>query len=250
MILYFSGTGNSRYAARSIGSQIQDQTLNLFQKIRAEDYSQIHSDRPWVLVTPTYAWRIPRIIEYWLRKTRLTGSKEIYFIMTCAGGIGNAAAHVKKLCAVKEMHCLGCIPVIMPENYIALFQSPAAAEALAMIEQAEVSIRQISVLIRNRERYLQPAVNLRDKLESGAVHKLFYPLFVHAKKFTTTKACIACGKCETLCPLGNIRLQEGKPVWGGRCTHCMACICLCPAAAIEYGKHTRGLLRYRCPKSI
>ena len=36
------------------------------------------------------------------------------------------------------------------------------------------------------------------------------------------------------CPLNNIRLENGKPVWGKHCTHCMACICDCPKEAIEY----------------
>ena len=35
-------------------------------------------------------------------------------------------------------------------------------------------------------------------------------------------------------------LQNGKPVWGQDCTHCMACICYCPAEAIEYGKMSLG----------
>nr|WP_264291386.1 MULTISPECIES: hypothetical protein [unclassified Dorea] len=28
------------------------------------------------------------------------------------------------------------------------------------------------------------------------------------------------------------------------CTHCMACICYCPAEAIEYGKKSVGKPRY------
>lgn len=39
-------------------------------------------------------------------------------------------------------------------------------------------------------------------------------------------------------------VKEGGPVWGKRCTHCMACICGCPAEAIEYGKRTVGKRRY------
>ena len=42
----------------------------------------------------------------------------------------------------------------------------------------------------------------------------------------------------------NITLQTGKPVWGQNCTHCMACICYCPAEAIEYGKKSLGKPRY------
>lgn len=39
-------------------------------------------------------------------------------------------------------------------------------------------------------------------------------------------------------------LQNGKPVWGQDCTHCMACLCCCPAEAIEYGKMSLGKPRY------
>ena len=46
------------------------------------------------------------------------------------------------------------------------------------------------------------------------------------------------------CPLNNIRLENGKPVWGKNCTHCMACICYCPKEAIEYGKKSKGKPRY------
>ena len=47
-----------------------------------------------------------------------------------------------------------------------------------------------------------------------------------------------------LCPLNNIHLESGRPVWGKNCTHCMACICYCPKEAIEYGKKSKGKPRY------
>ena len=49
MILYFSGTGNSEYAAKRIGRELRDEVLNLFEKIRNHDYSEIHSDSPWAV---------------------------------------------------------------------------------------------------------------------------------------------------------------------------------------------------------
>ena len=42
----------------------------------------------------------------------------------------------------------------------------------------------------------------------------------------------------------NIHLENGRPVWGKNCTHCMACICDCPKEAIEYGKKSKGKPRY------
>ncbi len=37
---------------------------------------------------------------------------------------------------------------------------------------------------------------------------------------------------------------------GDACTHCMACICGCPAEAIEYGSRSRGKARYQCPEKL
>lgn len=89
MILYFSGTGNSEYVAKRISKETNEEAVNLFEKIRGRDYSNVHSDSPWIIAAPTYAWRIPRILRDWLAKTDLSGSKESYFVMTCGGSIGN-----------------------------------------------------------------------------------------------------------------------------------------------------------------
>lgn len=61
MILYFTGTGNSRHAAMRIAEGTADKTVDLFEIIKNHDYSDIefYSDKPWIIVTPTYAWRIP-----------------------------------------------------------------------------------------------------------------------------------------------------------------------------------------------
>ena len=61
-------------------------------------------------------------------------------------------------------------------------------------------------------------------------------------------ACIGCGKCAKLCPLNNIMLKDGKPVWGDECTHCMACIGNCPTEAIEYGSITQKKEKYNFGK--
>lgn len=248
MILYFSGTGNSAYAAEKISRETGDDVVDLFERIRSHDYSAVHSGRPWVIVSPTYAWRIPRILDDWLAHTEMRGSKDIYFIMTCGGSIGNAGEYLKKMCASKGMNYMGCRTIVMPENYLAMFEVPEREEALQIIKRAEGTIVEAAQYIKKEKALPAPSVSLRDRVSSGIVNDVYYPMFVHAKKFYATDACISCGKCEKLCPLNNIRILKGKPVWGNQCTHCMACICRCPSEAIEYGKHSIGKPRYVCPK--
>ena len=250
MILYFSGTGNSEYAAKRIAAELQDEAVNLFHKIRRNDCSKINSETPWVIVTPTYGWRIPRILQEWLSKTELKGAKDIYFVMTCGGSIGNAGKYVRKLCSKKGLSFKGCIPVVMPENYIALFSTPTEEQAMEIIERAEVVIDKVASYIRNGEEFPQAKISIGDRMSSGIINDLFYPLFVHAKKFYVTNTCISCGKCLDVCPTNNIRMENKKPVWAENCTHCMACINRCPKEAIEYGKHSHGLPRYTCKKEM
>ena len=249
MILYFSGTGNSAYAAKRIGREIDDKVMNLFEKIKNNDFSELYSKRPWVIVVPTYAWRIPRIVGQWLERTPLTGSTAIYFILTCGENIGNADKYLELLCKKKNMDYYGCFGITMPENYIALFTTPKPKEALHIIEQAEPAIDRAAHDIKGGHRFPKMHMTFKDRLCSGIVNTIFYPVFVHARKFYAANSCISCGKCVNVCPLGNIRLNNGKPVWGKHCTHCMACICRCPKEAIEYGKHSQGLPRYVCKKN-
>lgn len=250
MILYFSGTGNSRYVAEKIGRAINEEVFNLFEKIRKKDVSPMYSDTPWIVVAPTYAWRIPRLLQQWLEKTALEGNKEIRFVMTCGGSIGNAEKYLKKLSKIKGLNYRGCYPIVMPENYIALFSTPTKEQALEIIARAEKEIDLSAEFVKSGKAFPPLSPVWRDKLSSGIINDLFYPMFVRAKKFYATDRCISCGRCVKVCPLNNVLLENGRPIWGNECTHCMACICRCPTEAIEYGEHSKGLPRYTCPKQV
>lgn len=248
MILYFSATGNSEYVARRIAAGLNDECVNLFDKICISDNTPVEVSRPLVVVVPTYAWRIPRIIESWLERTPITADKGIYFVMTCGGSIANAGAYLKRLCAKKELDYRGCAEIVMPENYIALFQTPGHEEAERIIDAAEPVIDRVIDRIKAGGPLPEKEPSLVDRLSSGIVNDLFYPTTVHAKKFRVTDACVSCGICARVCPLNNIQLKDGSPVWGGSCTHCMACINRCPMEAIEYGKRSQGKPRYVCTR--
>ena len=63
MTLFFTGTGNSRYVAERIAKALGDVLFNMNDHIKAGDTSPVASDERLVIVTPTYAWRIPRIVR-------------------------------------------------------------------------------------------------------------------------------------------------------------------------------------------
>ena len=151
MILYFSGTGNSRHVAKRMAAELDDQLLDLNERIKAEDTSPVETGEDLVVVTPTYAWRIPRLVRDWLLKTRMAGAKRVWFVMTCGSEIGNADKYNRELCAEKAISCMGTAQIVMPENYIAMFSAPQADEARQIVAQAEPSIdRAIAAIQRNQ----------------------------------------------------------------------------------------------------
>nr|MBP6253646.1 flavodoxin [Clostridia bacterium] len=87
MIIYFTGTGNSRHLAKKVGEAINEIPVNSFEYIKECKKGSFDSDTPYVFVCPTYAWQIPHIFEKLIRESVFHGSDKAYFIMDCGGEI-------------------------------------------------------------------------------------------------------------------------------------------------------------------
>lgn len=248
MVVYFSGTGNSRRAAQVLAHALSDELLDAFGFIRDGIAADLVSTASWVFVCPTYAWQIPHIFRDFILSGSFAGCRDAYFVMTCGSEAGNAEKEIRALCGQKGFAFRGLLEVIMPENYIAMFSAPDAAEAAPIIERADRRILEAAPCILAGKDFPERKTAALDALKSGPVNRLFYRLFVKADSFIVSGSCIGCGKCMRSCVTANIAPDAtGKPIWGDRCTHCMACICGCPVGAIEYGRKSKGQPRYQCP---
>ncbi len=244
MLLYFTGTGNSRYAAQRIASALDEPIMCINDRLRARDTAPVPSGKRLIIVTPTYAWRIPRVVRQWLLETDFPGAEQAWFVMTCGSEIGAAARYNEALCREKHLAYQGTAQIVMPENYIAMFPVPQADTARKIVVRAEPDIDRAARCIGAGQPLPPPRGRFYDGFLSGPVNPLFYAFAVKDRAFTATEACVGCGRCAKLCPQCDITLENGRPVWHGGCTHCMACICLCPHEAIEYGKKSLGKPRY------
>lgn len=45
--------------------------------------------------------------------------------------------------------------------------------------------------------------------------------------------CIGCGRCEDVCPIGAIKLGDGKAAVNDNCVECDTCVGECPVEAIS-----------------
>lgn len=246
MIVYFTGTGNSRYCAQRLAAGLDDALTDAARLIKDGAAARLYSEKPFVFVSPTYGWRIPRIFADFIRAGSFTGSTAAYFVMTCGSEIGDAGSGLAELCREKGLEYRGVLEVLMPENYVAMFEVPEAAECESIIAAAGPVLEAGLERVREGRPFPEHRAGVIDRFKSGPVNDLFYKFCVRAKPFRATDACIGCGSCARLCMTNNIRIVEGRPVWGDNCTHCMACICLCPQKAVEYGRWSLGKPRYRC----
>ena len=101
MIIYFSGTGNSRYIASGMAEKLNDKLVDAGVYIKNRKKGKFYSDKPWIFVAPTYCWRLPIIFEKFIRKSVFSGSETAYFVMTCGEEIGTASEGILSLCRTK-----------------------------------------------------------------------------------------------------------------------------------------------------
>ena len=246
MILYFSATGNTEFIAKELAKLTDDTCLNLLEKIQKSDYSEIHSEKPFVICAPIYVCELPYFLVQFLKKTKLTGNREIYCILSSGGYSGHACLQAKTIARRQKLIYKGSADIVMPRNYIAsdLYPMLSVEENKDRISKAKTAIADAAQIIKAGGVLKKRHVFLFESLIIMPVAGPWRKFVLTAKAFYAKDSCIGCGKCAKVCPLNNINIVEKKPEWGKKCTHCMACIANCPKESIEYGKTTVGKERY------
>ena len=249
MIIYFTGTGNSRFVAERLSAALEDTLLDASVYIRPDKAAAFTERGDYIFVAPIYAAAPPLVFLDFIRRFRFPDGIRAYFVMTCAGSMGGAPLYCRRIAAKKGFIYGGTAMVEMPQNYVAYFRIHTAEENRAVVRTSIPVINRLADDIREGMDLFEPGLKAWERLLTPIVLKPYYKLFISAKAFYATESCVGCSRCLKVCPLNNITSRERKPVWGSRCTHCMGCINLCPVGAIEYGNKTRGKLRYHGPEA-
>lgn len=247
MIIYFTGTENSKWAAEQLGRLLDDELVDSRPLIRSAKSGDFRSEKAFVFVSPTYSWQMPSVFQDFLRKSSFQGNTKAYLLLTCGSDTGNASAFVARFFQEIHLDYQGLCSLVMPENYLALFPVPNREEAVEIMKKALPHLEEAASCIREEKPFSPKKRRFGDRTKSSLIHNFFFAHIVKAKPFYVTDRCVGCGHCAEACVLHNIDMEEGRPLWGAHCTHCMACICGCPCQAIEYGKKTQGKERYWCP---
>lgn len=251
MIFYFSGTGNSLYAAKSIAQAQGEKLISIALEMQKEPSERIYTlskEERIGFVYPIYAWGPPEIVTDFIKSAKINSEKSYVFsISTCAGNEGNSTKRVKKALLSKGLSLDSAFSLIMPGNYVIGEDVCSKNEAEAILKKAEERMKDINEIIAKRQTgVFQLIPGKKSFIHTSVINPLFNHFARDTKKFTVTDACTHCGLCQKICPVQSITLNE-KPVWGKACTQCLGCINRCPAHAIQYGEATKDRGRYSHP---
>jgi ferredoxin len=253
MIFYFTGTGNSLYAANTLGSGLGEEVMGITEFME-KDIRQITIGKGEILglVFPVYYYSLPTLVQDFLEKVeiRVEEGGRCFVLATCGATTGDSTKIAKDLIQSKGVGVDFVFSVEMPDNYILLYDVQKSEKQDKMLTNSKESLKWMLNLIKEDKkgdynRIKGPMPGIMTMLAGSLYRK-----GRNTKKFHATDACTSCDLCEKNCPVDAIEMMEGKPVWvKDRCVHCLACIHRCPVRAIQYGSNTETRGRYVNPLS-
>lgn len=248
MIFYFSGCGNSRHVAETLATGLNDQLVFIPEAEREKRYEYTLAEEERLgFVFPIYSWAPPKLVLDFIGKMNLNAKPSyVYFVCTCGDNCGQTEKVFRQSLESKGWKLAACCSLQMPETYIGMpgFKLDTKENAQRKIANADAKIETLLPRLLDKEPFSDMIVGGMAWLKSKLVNPGFNRFATDDSKYRSTDQCIHCGRCVEVCPLKNITLEEGRPLWHGHCTICMACYHHCPVNAIQYGKSTEGKGQY------
>ena len=284
MIFYFSGTGNTKWAASKLAAATREDLISIAPYMRADESSHNLAE-PFILkenerlgfVFPVHGWRVPKLVREFICKMKIQrepsdASAEnkakaddslknrpfAYCVCTAGDSIGLTIENLNKVISLNpSLQALGITEVsssyslIMPESYIGLpFMDVDPKER--EIRKKENAAQELAVVceeIFDRKEGISRLVKgpipwFFTKVVGG----FFEKVLITDKRFHVEKdRCVKCGICANVCPIGDIKGGHGEyPVWLHHkdCLTCFTCYHHCPHHAIEFGNQTQKKGQY------
>ena len=261
VIFYFSGTGNSRWAAQRLAEVTGERLVFIPDVIDSDCQFTLSEDERIGWVFPVHGWRPPIVVREFIGKMHISNAEGhfCFALVTAGDDIGQTMEILNADLAHRGLHAESLYSLIMPESYVGLpFMDVDKPEReKAKKQKAAEELERFAREIAQRQRGLTRTYKGHwPRINSHIIGEFFVKKLISDKSFhVTEERCTGCGICIKACPVGNMEGGHGAlPQWKhtGRCLTCFACYHHCPQHAIEFGRQTqrKGQYYYEKNKTI
>ncbi len=246
-IFYFTGTGNSLCIAKRLAEELGNATLE--PVTRADPVVDDATDAVGIFF-PVYGWGMPNIVAAFVDKLENCTGKYVFAVCTYGGTLFASLRTIQRGLRKKGIDLAAGFGFRMPVNYIPMFTVLSPEKREKVLKKAFTKVGAIAPLIKERkkaaiETWKVPVIN-------GLLLSMHGPMMAHVneedRKFVTDTSCDGCGVCAKVCPVRNVTLAGGRPVWNHSCQECLACLHWCPKKAINFGNTPEKRGRYHNPE--
>ncbi len=250
MILYFSATGNTQYAASRIAEATEDTLISVRECIRnGKTHFHLKKNENFGLVMPTYFQGVPLFMKEFIESITLTADcaeHYTYAVSTCGVSYGNSGSEAVRAAQKAGIHLDATFCIHMVDNWNPYFNMTDKDYIQTAEENAEADLAKVCTQIASKEKgiYLEDSFDSKKEKEL----ELAYEEARQTCLFAVNASCVGCGTCAEQCPVGAMKLQDQKPVWiKEKCLLCLGCVHKCPKNAIAYTEDTIGHGQYKNP---
>ncbi len=250
MLFYFSATGNSLFAARTISDQIGEDYVSMVDCIEDERFRFAFSkDERVGFVFPCYFWGLPPIVKSFVENLSTSDfeGRHLFLVMTCGSVIGSALGDAVRYFKANGIHVSAAYRLLMPENYVIVFKAPSDKQLRRRLNHSAAILTRIITDVHESRTNHHPTMLSRIMILPSRVFHAYYQKHRSTRPFSVSDRCIGCGLCARICPTHSIAMLDEKPEWHGDCLQCLGCLNRCPTAAIDYGRMTQKRGRYVHP---
>lgn len=257
MILYFSATGNCKHVAERIAAALDDKAVDIMSLIEypmdgpSSILLTIHE--PYFgIVTPTYVYGLPKVVEDILRCVKLRGKQSFYSFLVATFGTspGNSGRFADRALQKNGNARLDAYySVKMPDTYTPFFDLSDEAKVRQQNENADAEIEQVIALIKEQSK----GNYMRRKIPAFLMvtYRPIYAFMRQTSLLHVENSCIGCGLCARQCPEKAIAMCDGKPMWTKKqCQMCLRCLHNCPTFAIQVFRLTKKHGQYKHPSNF